>query len=959
MKKFWIAILACMTFLCLTLAAACSMKKGPEFNEGYLQEITLGEPIMLDEYVDPKSMDEYTLILTCDETGQERDLKMLGQWTTDKPGLYTLTYTVLSGENQGTISTKLLVSVPNATWQYSRPTLVYRAGDTMDFNLLKRNLNVVVKSYYTYEFFVKSITFNGQTVDVTGESSFAFQEAGEHVLKFGVRTSDGQELTADQKITVRPQQVLADGAEEWMEENNVTAHDYTLISPDGHIALDAGYYNISYANDNVPYVAFNGENGGGYGVNTYMMVEFTGKTLPQIEFFADPSSSFTDGKNGILLSNGTSKNDGKFISDLDASRLTIFGPWKSNFAEFDNKGRMLSLGSVAEPCPLGYRALDDNHSYRYIAGITEANTTQVTVRILLIDLTTGERAFDYTTTMKSSSGNGAFTALDPAKWNADYFMGSIVLYGRYGIDLEFDKVYTPITGVNDIYDLDEAAEFKTGYKTQYDLNSYANVSDYITIPVTDYDFIVTAPNGEIVEIAADGSFQYTQSGKYILKYDPRQEGIRANAISVRVMYDLHNPLAPDFLEDEGVLISATDTGIKSNEDVKYINGGSQSIACYPMNGRTDGTMHIYISKTFMEFIFLSRAVDGITFDVYSPDMAVDYKLGGSAIVQDLTGKIEAETWKTFTITRELCMRNFEVYKSNGYSIDIEFKGEGSFVKQKNFLYVDNVKLLVQDVTPEVDSSVQTFMTENNMTAYGYKAINADLSAELMAGYYQGEWYTIKNDDVPYIAYNGNYGAGSYVVVDFTGKNVPQMAFLVDRPTASLTDKNQGLYVHTGMIKKTGALVSDTDGGRITFFGPNKMEYGRPDADGRVGLQYGAKAWGTDNATKDTENVPSPLSIRGLEDGVHYRYVVGIKSAYVDGANVKVTLELLLINLDTNEEVVRYNTAAHIVLKNMQAVSGNIVMYGRYNTGITLDKIYALYTGVSDINAIDKVAEVLA
>lgn len=40
------------------------------------------------------------------------------------------------------------------------------------------------------------------------------------------------------------------------------------------------------------------------------------------------------------------------------------------------------------------------------------------------------------------------------------------------------------------------------------------------------------------------------------------------------------------------------------------------------------------------------------------------------------------------------------------------------------------------------------------------------------------------------------------------------------------------------------------------------------------------------------------------------------------------------------------------------LSGNIVMYGRYNEAITLDKIYAVYENVSDINAIDKVSEIV-
>ncbi len=965
-RKILIAFLACMTFVCMVLgAASCSIGSlfgGSKiaFNEGYLEEVALGEPIMLDEYVDPTSMEDYSLILTCDETGVERDLKMLGQWTTDKPGTYTLTYTIHSGANKGTISTKILVAVPKVSWQYSRPTLVYRAGDTMDFNLLKRNLNLVVKSYYNYDFYVQSVEVNGEITELYGKTSYTFKEVGKHAFRFGILTEDGQELTAEQMINVRPQQVLAEGAAEWMEENNITAHDYMLISPDGKVSLEAGYY-TSFAKDNVSYLAFNGEEGsGGYGPNTYMMVEFTGKNLPQVAFFCDEAtSSFTDGKNGMLFSNGTSFNDGSFLSPLDASRLTIFGPYKAKFAEFDNRGRMLSLGSVAEPCPLSYNALKDGHSYKYIIGIQDASTEGVTARILLIDVTTGERVFDYTQRLTSSSGIGAFKDLGATdeKWNDDYFKGSIVLYGRYGIDLNFDKVHLPITGIDNIYELDPAAQFKDSYQKQYNFNSFANVRDYIDIPVNAYEFTVTDPDGENVAIAEDGSFQYTKSGEYLLKFDPMIEGIRASAVSVRVMYDLENPMPEDFLEQEGVMLLSNDSGLKANTKKDFINEGKQSIEYYAINGNTEGTLILYISKSFTDFIFLASEVDGITFDVYSP-RALTYKLHGKDVKLDYTGAIEAETWTTMTITREMCMRNFDVYKSSAYSIAITLTGD-SKITARECVYIDNVKLILRE-TSEIDENVQAFMDANNITAYGYKEINSDMSATLYGGTYKSEWWNLKNDDVPYIAYNGNYGAGSYVVVDFTGKNVPQMALFVDNVTSSLVDGYQGLYVHTGMIKKTGDLVSDTDGGRLTFLGPNKMEFCRPDSDGRVGKQFGTKGYYADG-TKDAEGkAVSPLSIRGLEDGVHYRYVIGIKTAREEGATKgRIVLELLLLNLDTNEEVVKYEwSEATEGLKSL-IDGGSIVMYSRYNTPITLDKIYAVYTGVSDINAIDKVAEVLA
>ena len=155
------------------------------------------------------------------------------------------------------------------------------------------------------------------------------------------------------------------------------------------------------------------------------------------------------------------------------------------------------------------------------------------------------------------------------------------------------------------------------------------------------------------------------------------------------------------------------------------------------------------------------------------------------------------------------------------------------------------------------------------------------------------------------------------------------------------DGKAGIYVHTGLAKQNGDYNDITDGGRVTFFGPNKIEYAHVNNLGRFGIVHGSA------------DEPSPLSIRGLKDGVHYRYVVGIKSAQ----SGKFVLEQLLINLDTNTEEARYETTVTGKWITSDYITGNIVMYGRYNVAITLDKIYAVYENVDNINAIDKVSEV--
>lgn len=964
MKKLWIAFLGCISFVCMALGVACSGgdKKELVFNEGYLEEIILGEPIMLDEYIDPYLTDDYTAILTCDETGEERDLKTLVQWTTDRPGTYTLTYSVKSGSYKGTISTKINVVVSKSTWKYSNCTLVYRAGETMSFNLFKRNLNIAVNSYYGYEFFVKDVTHNGVTEDLSEQSAYTFPEHGDFTFTFGIETEDGQVLTAKQKLTVRKAQELADGTAEWMERNNISvdADGYTYISPDGYVELDAGYINGSYYKDYVPYIAFNGEEGGnGYGANTYVTVDFTGKNLPQVAFFCDEvKPSFTDGGKGMLFFNGFAY--GRTNVEPQISRMVVFGPYKASYGELDNQGRCIAIGKTEEPCPASWNSLDENCQYRYIIGIENATSTSMTARILLINLTTSERVWDLTQTLSTYTVSRCSQNPCPhpaggcsERFNLDsnYYTGSIVLYGMYGHDATFDKVYMPVTGVSNIYELDQAAEFKDDYKKNCNLGATANVADYITIPATDYEFCVFDPDGELVTIDADGNFVYTKSGSYRLYYAPSEEGVRPSSVTVKVMYDLDVAFEADYLETQGV-INSFEGGVLAvpNTNMNFVKEGAQSIKYYTANSKD--LINVFISKDFTDFVYLTRRVQGVSFEIYSAkdltfklQALTDDPANNAYLREDYTGTVPAETWTKISLSRELMMKNFETYRNTLYSIALTLETDGGF-SALDCVYIDNIQLIM-DSDGVIADEAQSFMADNNITAYAYNSINADMSVSLKTSYYQGKpdyasTQRMSDDDVSYVAYNGSYGAGDYVVVDFTGKNVPQFCFFAKEVTSSLLDGKAGIYVHTGISKQNGDYNDSTDGGRVTFFGPNKIEYAHVNNLGRFATVYGSAA------------EPSPLSIRGLEDGVHYRYVIGIKSAQ----SGKFVIEQLLINLDTNTEAAHYETTITGAWITADYISGNIVMYGRYNVAITLDKIYAVYQGVSDINAIDKVSEAI-
>lgn len=948
MKKSYITLLITTFCLSLIFFTACNTqaeKVELAFNENYLQSVELGEPIMLDEYIDPYLTNDYTAILTSNETGQSYDLKTMGQWTTEYPGEFTFTYTVNSGAYRGTISTVITVTVPKIKWEYSETTMVFRDGDTMSFNKFFNILNIAVESYYNYELFVDSVIYNGVETNLRGEREFVFDGEGLYTFIFGVRSEDNQELTATQNITVRAKQVMAEGAQEWLDENNMLVHDYTYVSPDGQISLDAGYYTDEIIRGDVPYVAF--ENAAS--LDTYIMTDFTGSNLPQIAFFCDTiTENPMDGGRGIYIHNGLTYADGGLFSTLDASRLTVFGPNKIGFGRVDSDGRFDSsaTGTAANPCPMSYLGLKDNNQYRYIVGFTDGTTSSVTLRILLINLTTLEREFDHTYVCKKVSGVGAvdFT---------DYFNGSIVLYGRYGVSTKLDKVYAPITNVDDIYSLDRACSFKAGYRTQYPLNSTVSVSNYIDISTGDYEFKVIDPDGLEVQIAEDGTFTYSKSGTYRLVYDSKEEGYRPSAVTVDVMFGPNQDMGDDYYENLDIFGFQQLTGslgIISNTDKNFIKEGSSSIKYYSNDSISSSWgLVLGLNSSFMEFMFLSRDIDGMTFDVYAP-IDMNFKLypkngsdnNAKKLLQDYTGTIKGEQWTTLTITREMFNLNSAAYLSWANSLALAFY-TGEALPSAYCIYIDNIKIFGEVKTSTITDGAKQFLSDNDMTAYAYESITDDLQAKLYGGLYQSNETNIRNDDVPYIAYNGNYGVGTYVVADFTGKNVPQFCFFADTVTSSLTDGLAGVYLSSGLISKNGSYFSELDCSRVTCLGPNKVAYRRLDSSGRL------KAMGSVDS-------PAGTSVRGLTDGVHYRYVAGIKSA--DASTKTVVLHLVLINLDTGVKVYDKDYELTSDAFTEEYLSGNVVMYGRYNVPITLDKIYAIQENVSDVYALDLVSSVL-
>ena len=73
----------------------------------------------------------------------------------------------------------------------------------------------------------------------------------------------------------------------------------------------------------------------------------------------------------------------------------------------------------------------------------------------------------------------------------------------------------------------------------------------------------------------------------------------------------------------------------------------------------------------------------------------------------------------------------------------------------------------------------------SLNTYGASEIDSNGGVTLYAGSYSGESpIAMGTADVPYIAFSGNHSAGKTVVVDFTGCNMPNIAFFADQPSTA-------------------------------------------------------------------------------------------------------------------------------------------------------------------------------
>ncbi|MBP3422732.1 MAG: hypothetical protein J6K86_03095, partial [Clostridia bacterium] len=223
----------------------------------------------------------------------------------------------------------------------------------------------------------------------------------------------------------------------------IELHNGTLT--DGRLVLNASTHKGSA--DNIPlndgyqedmsYIALNGK----YGLNDYLVFDFTGDNIPFISFFNNTVTNTMwnwaqdTSLSGWVIANGIKSPSGKNFNGggqtTEACRLMFYGPNKmTSYDGNAGQWRELIAGSKAEPSPISTYVLSSQEhyeGYRAIIGVADAGNGNVTLQIYVVNRVSGEVVADYAKTYNATVKT--------------YSEGSIVLYGQFDHATEVERLY--------------------------------------------------------------------------------------------------------------------------------------------------------------------------------------------------------------------------------------------------------------------------------------------------------------------------------------------------------------------------------------------------------------------------------------------------------------------------------------------------------------------------------------
>ena len=865
----------------LSIAASCNVKPNlAQFVDGALAEINLGESIVLEEYIVRVQNASYTLTVKKPD-GTESNITG-ATWEPQEPGVYVLNYTVTLDNKSGSAKFTLTVKAPRANWTYTRPGLIYEFGDYVNFADLISQMNISVNSYFDYDIYIKSVLVDGNVTSLVGQSQYRIQSQSEHTFTVECKTEDNQIFSTTLRARVRYTDAQT---KSWMDENGIFTYKYVAINSDKSIVLDeggltGGMNRGQLASTDIPYVAFYKD--GGYGLNTFMEFEFVGKNMPQVAYFVDNpgTGSLVDGGTGIYISNGVTRITGGAFTTADNMRLTVFGPNKVEYREFDDKGRIYNTTEKEgdTPHPMSLLALNDTTNYRYIVGFTNGvegdgvNTFgSVVMHLLLINLDTGAEVFRLERLLEGSKTTGGPRNMGEGFFDNKY----IVAYGRPGKVMTF-KITEPFENVANVDEIDVKAIFKQNAVDRVVANQVLNVSDYIIYPQegSTYKIEYSYDNG-IPVLITDDTFIFGQLGEYSLIYTVTNAAGRSKTSTMKIQS-----------------VSAKINLIEINNTMYFRKGESLVFA------------DLLNSISYEVITSTGKLYDGLSVK------SIGFVSGTSVI--NVTNVQQGQTSYTFDNEGEYQIVLEGVYGSATVGFNLN-----AYV-----LAAHNINL-----------QTRNYLNQNGFSLYGVKEIKSGNVITLNGGTRSANSSSnIGSTDIPYVAFNGIYGLGTFVEFDFTGKNMPQLAFFCDNITKDITDGTRGLFLSNGFLNNAGTgAFNSTEYIRFTVFGPNLLSSKNI----------------TQNLTARTNQQAAAISHGNLADGTNYRYIIGFVLRDSDN---RILLSAKVINLDTGDAI--YNESFTLPTSfTEEMATGKIVAYSKINAETTFS-VRLAETGKANATEVD-------
>ena len=220
------------------------------------------------------------------------------------------------------------------------------------------------------------------------------------------------------------------------DENGVMSNITFAASTHTNTATDVLPQNTNDTED-MSYIAMNGE----YGLNDFLVFDFTGDNMPILSFFNTEVTNTIYNQEekeyvkGWVVANGMTTMRNLLYggsASAHANRIALIGPYKISY-KFDDNGTSTKLsqvraseGSATSPSPVSMTVLrESNHQYRAIVGWIE-NGAYMNLRMVVYDLSTGETVVNYNLNK----------SLAKADWEGD-----IALYGHFGRKTVLDNLY--------------------------------------------------------------------------------------------------------------------------------------------------------------------------------------------------------------------------------------------------------------------------------------------------------------------------------------------------------------------------------------------------------------------------------------------------------------------------------------------------------------------------------------